>query len=204
MSHRARADSSVHKQQSRAFFCLINAAWASPLILTWLLTLDLLNASKSKPPFLGATPLMAQFLGLGIGSQGYDGAARWIAKYTFWSLSLFVIEFYTSPSFLLLSLLQALLAFSFVMDAGVNSEYQCQHMHFCCSSYSYLFLTGIATNRVSWRLVCKRRWCFAFVSILVQVGGATALYLFDGHVWDHHAFAYGLGVAVSVFSGPKN
>lgn len=192
------------KRQRRACFCLINAAWASPLILTWLLTLDLLNASHSKPPFVGATPLMAQFLGLGIGGEGQNGAARWTAKYTFWSLSLLVIELCTSPSFLLLSLLQALLAFSFVMDAGVNSEYQCQHMHFCCSSYSYLFLAGIATNRVSWRLLCSRRSCLAAVSILAQCGGATALYWFDGRAWNHHAFAYGLGVAVSVLTGPRN
>lgn len=173
----------------------------SPFILIYLSIMDLLNASISKPPFIGATPLAAQFMGLGIGGPGYDGAERWVAKYAFWSLSLFVIEFCTSPSFLLLSLLQSLFAFSFVMDAGVNSNYQCRHMHFCCSSYSYLFLVGVAANRVSWELSHKR--VIVFVSIIIQVGGALILYAFDHYTWNHHAFAYGLGVTVSVLHGSK-
>ena len=164
----------------------------------------MLNISNSAPPFKGATPLLAQFIGLGIGGEEYNSAMRWIAKYVGWSLSLFVIEFCTSLSFLLLSLLQSLFAFSFVMDAGINSKYQCQHMHFCCSSYSYLFLAGIATNCVTWKLLCSRkRFPVLPVSITIQVGALMGLYAFDDCVWNHHAFAYGLGVTVSVLTGPS-
>lgn len=175
----------------------------SPLILFYLLILDVLNASKSTPPFVGASPLIAQFMGLGIGGHRYNDIARWIAKYTFWSLSLLTIEYCTSCSFLLLSLLQSIFAFSFVMDAGVNSNYQCKHMHFCCSSYSYLFLAGIAINRTSWKLFARRKWVLFFMSIVSQIAGAIALYAFDQYVWNHHAFAYGLGVLVSALSGSQ-
>ena len=132
----------------------------------------------------GATPSHGPLLGLGIGGGGHNGTAWWTAKYTFWSLparnrALHLAVFPAVP------LPQALLAFSFVMDAGVNSEYQCQHMHFCCSSGCICF-ASIATNRVSWRLLCSRRSCLTTVSILAQCG-VHCSYWFDGRAWNHHA-----------------
>jgi hypothetical protein len=165
--------------------------WLAVGLVVYVAVLDALNAGRGAPPFVGAVPLQAQFLGLGIGGPGFTEWYRWVLKYALWSASLITIERASGRAFLVLSVLQALMAFSFVMDAGVNSEFQCEHHHYCCSSYAYFYLAGtaVACAYTRWASTPARR----AASALAWVVAGLVVLAADGFRWDHHVLALALG-----------
>ena len=74
------------------------------------------------------------------------------------------------------------------MDAGVNSEYQCQHMHFAAPRTRICFSQA---RDQPWSWSCRQPTIVSATADPAQCGGATALYC--STVRNHHAFAYGLG-----------
>ena len=90
-------------------------------------------------------PAAARTIHTSCGISKWNRPERWLFKYIMWSW-LFAVESCQGHATVLLVLLQALLQFSFTMDAGVNNYFD--DYAFCCSSYAYyLFLLGLRPGR---------------------------------------------------------
>ena len=175
----------VHSHVYRALACVP----FSTAILVYLTALDVANRHRAAPPFVCASNLQAQFMGLGITT--YSRPEQWFLKYLMWS-TLIVIETFQDHATVLLTLLHALLGFSFVMDAGVNSYYHGHH--FCCSSYAYCVFWASAFVAL---LVCaiRAKWAVASRWGIVLAWALCGLGILAYDAWrvGHHFLAYFVG-----------
>ena len=165
--------------------------------MTYLLVLDLANRERITPPFWGAVDVQAQFLGLGI--SYLKSPETWVFKYGMWSW-LFVIEFVQGHASVLLVLLQALLAFSFVMDVGVNRDYHGRW--YCCSSYSTFFFCAAGQVAAMDAALCrkKRRWEVASGVLVGWLVSAVGILVVDSWRPNHHLLAFLLGTVCALLS----
>ena len=144
--------------------------------------LDLLNAERTAAPFVGVgSNALAQALGIGI--HGKD-TAELVAKYGLWC-SIFVVEVLDGHLRAFHSFVIAILAFSFTMDVGINAKYK--GFLYCCSSYSYLHICGVAHVASAEFTRRKKLTAVSWSAFLIlQVA-------YDSWRWDHHALSFVLG-----------
>ena len=164
--------------------------------MSYLLVLDLANRNQITPPFWGAGEVQAQFMGLGIGANRPEAFAF---KYLMWSW-LFVIEIFQGHAAVLLVLLQALLAFSFVMDVGVNRDYH--GYWFCCSSYSYFFFCAsgqVAAMEAALRQK-KKNWVVAVGVLVGWLVSAIGILVVDAWRPNHHLLAFLVGTLCALLN----
>ena len=154
--------------------------------LATLVFLDVINLDRTTAPFLCPFPIAAQFLGLGMSRPDSKNWYVWIVKYFCWC-TIFGFELSEGPFFALITLLHALLSFSFSMDVGINSSY-CGY-YFCCSSYAYFFIMGCLGPCLWWKnLLSKWRWAV----VLIWIGGLILICAYD-KTSTHHAIPFAVG-----------
>ena len=164
--------------------------------------------SPAPPP---PDPVTTTVTGLGIGWPWFTSCGtsrsnrpeRWIFKYAMWSW-LFLIEFVQGHATVLLVLLQALMAFSFVMDVGVNKNYH--GYWFCCSSYSYFFFCASGQVAAIDAALRRRRmkrghgWAVPFLALVGWLVTAIGILLFDAWKPNHHFLAFMVGTVCALLN----
>jgi len=169
------------------------------------------------PPPPPRAPALAEVMCVGwwCGSQPavawptpYCGSRRnrpeqWLFKYAMWSW-LFVIEACQGHATVLLVLLQALLEFSFTMDAGRNNN--ADKYWFCCSSYAYFFFLPaglIAAIDVALRRRRRRKGRGLGLPFSLLVGWLTSALgtlSFDSWQHNHHFLAFLMGTLCALLN----
>ena len=149
-------------------------------------------------------PAAARPIHISCGISKWNRPERWLFKYIMWSW-LFVVESCQGHATVLLVLLQALLQFSFTMDAGVNSGFG--DYKFCCSSYAYYFFWASGLVAIIDAALRRRRrqkgWGWAAVSFGALVGwlaSALGALVFDAWEHNHHFLAFQVGTFCAVLN----
>ena len=137
-------------------------------------------------------------------SSLWNQPQQWLFKYIMWSW-LFVVEALQGHATVLLVLLQALLEFSFTMDAGRNNDVDAYW--FCCSSYAYFFFFAsglVAAIDVAMR---RRRRRQGRKSLALPLGllvgwlaSALGTLAFDGWDHSHHFLAFLVGTLCALLN----
>ena len=107
---------------------------------------------------------------------------------------------------MLLVLLQALLQFSFTMDAGVNNDFG--DYAFCCSSYAYYFFWASGLVAIFDAALRRRRrqkgrgwgWAIPFGVLVGWLASALGALVFDGWEHNHHFLAFLVGTFCAVLN----
>ena len=107
---------------------------------------------------------------------------------------------------MLLVLLQALLQFSFTMDAGVNNDFD-DYM-FCCSSYAYYLFWASGLVAIFDAALRRRRrqrgrgwgWAIPFGVLVGWLASALGALVFDGWEHNHHFLAFLVGTFCAVLN----
>ena len=150
-------------------------------------------------------PAAARTIHTSCGISKWNRPERWLFKYIMWSW-LFVVESCQGHATVLLVLLQALLQFSFTMDAGVNNDFG--DYAFCCSSYAYYFFWASGLVAIFDAALRRRRrqkgrgwgWAIPFGVLVGWLASALGALVFDGWEHNHHFLAFLVGTFCAVLN----
>ena len=137
------------------------------------------------------------------GISRWNRPEGWLFKYTMWSW-LFVVELCQGHATVLLVLLQALLEFSFTMDAGSNKDFD--DYWFCCSSYAYFFFWASGLVAAIDAALRRRRrqkgrgWAVPFGVLAGWLASALGTLIFDAWEHNHHFLAFLVGTLCALLN----
>ena len=137
------------------------------------------------------------------GTSRWNRPEGWLFKYSMWSW-LFVVELCQGHATVLLVLLQALLEFSFTMDAGSNKDFD--DYWFCCSSYAYFFFWASGLVAAIDAALRRRRrqkgrgWAVPFGVLVGWLASALGTLIFDAWEHNHHFLAFLVGTLCALLN----